>query len=82
MFYPKSAIIIVMYTISVQYVHYVHSEQPPIVRTMYTCDEPLLLECQEGEKINLVRANYGRFSVSVCNPLGFLSYLKMPIFFR
>ncbi len=73
MFYSKSAIIIVMYTISVQYVH---SEQPPIVRTMYTCDEPLLLECQEGEKINLVRANYGRFSVSVCNPLGFLSYLK------
>ena len=72
MFYSKSAIIIILYTISVQFVRYVHSEHPPIVRTMYTCDAPLLLECQEGEKINLVRANYGRFSVSVCNPLGFL----------
>ena len=55
----------------------VHSETP--VRTLYTCDEPLLLECQEGEKIELVRANYGRFSVSVCNPLGsILKYIFLP----
>ena len=28
------------------------------------------IECGEGTAINLVRANYGRFSISICNAEG------------
>ena len=28
------------------------------------------IECEAGEEINLVRANYGRFSISICNKEG------------
>ena len=30
----------------------------------------LELECEQGSLINLVRANYGRFSISICNGEG------------
>lgn len=30
----------------------------------------LELACPEGSKINLIRANFGRFSISMCNPQG------------
>ena len=40
-------------------------------RTKYGCEGSLLeLECEEGAVINLVRANYGRFSISICNGEG------------
>ena len=40
-------------------------------RTKYGCEgSSLEIECEEGEQINLVRANYGRFSISICNKEG------------
>jgi len=40
-------------------------------RTKYGCEGSMLdIECEEGTMINLVRANYGRFSISICNGEG------------
>ena len=40
-------------------------------RTKYGCEgSSLEIECEEGQQINLVRANYGRFSISICNKEG------------
>ena len=40
-------------------------------RTKYGCEgSSLELECEEGAVISLVRANYGRFSISICNGEG------------
>jgi hypothetical protein len=39
--------------------------------TKYGCEGTVLdIECEEGRVISLVRANYGRLSISVCNELG------------
>ena len=40
-------------------------------RTKYGCEGTTLkIECEEGTVINLVRANFGRFSISICNDEG------------
>lgn len=40
-------------------------------QTKYGCQgSTLKIECEEGELINLVRANFGRFSISICNEEG------------
>lgn len=40
-------------------------------RTLYACEEKQLeIECQLGESIQLIRANYGRFSIQICNENG------------
>lgn len=40
-------------------------------RTKYGCEGSTLdIECEEGTVINLVRANFGRFSISICNEGG------------
>ncbi|XKL59203.1 hypothetical protein PGB90_000219 [Kerria lacca] len=39
--------------------------------TAYVCDgKNLKIECKEGYVINLIRANYGRYSITVCNDNG------------
>lgn len=39
--------------------------------TAYACDGKMLkIECKEGYVINLIRANYGRYSITVCNDHG------------
>ncbi|XP_034936070.1 latrophilin Cirl-like isoform X1 [Chelonus insularis] len=39
--------------------------------TAYECEgKTLRLECGEGELIHLIRANYGRFSITICNEHG------------
>ncbi|KAK0161858.1 hypothetical protein PV327_008263 [Microctonus hyperodae] len=39
--------------------------------TAYECEgKTLKIECREGELINLIRANYGRFSITICNEHG------------
>lgn len=38
---------------------------------MYACEgNSLEIQCDEGTHINLIRANFGRFSISVCNEQG------------
>ena len=38
-------------------------------RTLFGCEGSLVnISCAYGHHISIVRANYGRFSVSVCNP--------------
>lgn len=40
-------------------------------KTKYGCEGTTLqISCEEGTVINLVRANYGRFSISICNEEG------------
>lgn len=40
-------------------------------KTNWACEgNTLKLECEEGQLIHLVRANYGRFSLSICNDGG------------
>jgi hypothetical protein len=40
-------------------------------RTLYACEgSSLEIACEEGSHINLIRANFGRFSISVCNEHG------------
>lgn len=44
-------------------------------RTSYACEEKeLQIECQPGESIHLIRANYGRFSIQLCNENGQLDW--------
>ncbi|KAK7586193.1 hypothetical protein V9T40_004069 [Parthenolecanium corni] len=39
--------------------------------TTYACDEKMLkIECNENHVINIIRANYGRYSIAVCNDNG------------
>ncbi|CAG0888741.1 unnamed protein product [Darwinula stevensoni] len=43
----------------------------PEYRTAYACEgSTLSLECEAGHVIHLIRANYGRFSIAVCNDHG------------
>lgn len=40
-------------------------------RTKYGCENTTLeILCEKGTLINLVRANFGRFSISICNDVG------------
>lgn len=42
-----------------------------IERTTYACEYGMLtLECPAGSVIRIARANYGRFSLKLCNPQG------------
>lgn len=44
-------------------------------KTLYACEEKMLqIECQPGESIQLIRANYGRFSIGICNDHGQLDW--------
>lgn len=39
--------------------------------TAYACEGKILrIECGEGKLIHLIRANYGRFSITICNEHG------------
>lgn len=55
-------------------------------KTMYACeDRQLVMDCDFGSKINLIRANYGRFSITQCNEQGQLDLstdCMSPITFR
>ncbi|KAJ9585473.1 hypothetical protein L9F63_002738, partial [Diploptera punctata] len=43
----------------------------PRYDTAYACEgKTLKIECKEGELIHLIRANYGRFSITICNDHG------------
>lgn len=51
--------------------HYVFVSENPRYETAYACENKLLkIECREGEVIKLIRANYGRFSITICNDQG------------
>jgi adhesion G protein-coupled receptor L1 len=46
-------------------------EFPASIRTGYTCEgEELEVSCGPGELIQIIRANYGRFSIAICNEEG------------
>ena len=55
-------------------------------KTMYACeDRQLTMDCDYGSKINLIRANFGRFSITQCNEQGQLDLstdCMSPITFR
>lgn len=63
-----------------------NSNSKPRYRTMYACeDRQLTIDCDYGMKINLIRANYGRFSITQCNEQGQLDLstdCMSPITFR
>lgn len=43
----------------------------PKYETAYACEgKTLTIECLPGDLINLIRANYGRFSIAICNDHG------------
>ncbi|GLV46319.1 Calcium-independent receptor for alpha-latrotoxin [Carabus blaptoides fortunei] len=45
--------------------------ETPRYETAYACEgKTLKIECKEGELIRLIRANYGRFSITICNDHG------------
>ncbi|XP_023232841.1 latrophilin Cirl-like isoform X3 [Centruroides sculpturatus] len=47
----------------------------PKYMTAYACEgSKLHIKCDEGQLINLIRANYGRFSISICNEHGNLDW--------
>lgn len=54
--------------------------------TMFACeDRQLIMDCEFGSKINLIRANFGRFSLTRCNEQGQLDLsidCMSPITFR
>jgi len=52
-------------------------------QSTYACEKDQLdLRCEENEVIHLVRANYGRFSISICNEGGRLDYATNCMSFR
>ncbi|KAF2367659.1 D-galactoside/L-rhamnose binding SUEL lectin domain [Trinorchestia longiramus] len=43
----------------------------PRYRTTFACEGSTLnMDCEPGHVINLIRANYGRFSITICNEHG------------
>lgn len=51
------------------------SAQPMHYQTTYACEgNQLDFGCQDGKTIHLVRAIYGRFSLSICNEQGYSNY--------
>lgn len=45
--------------------------EQPRYDTAYACEgKTLKIECKDGELIHLIRANYGRFSITICNDHG------------
>ena len=55
---------------SYYFLFYFFSEQTRY-RTTYACEGSTLnMECDPGHVINLIRANYGRFSITICNEHG------------
>ncbi|RZF42376.1 hypothetical protein LSTR_LSTR004184, partial [Laodelphax striatellus] len=45
--------------------------EQPLYDTAYACEgKTLKIECKSGELIHLIRANYGRFSITICNDHG------------
>ncbi|KAK7099782.1 latrophilin-like protein 1 isoform X2 [Littorina saxatilis] len=47
-------------------------------RTTYACENGMLiLDCPQGHVIRIVRANYGRFTLSMCNPRGITSNMNL-----
>ncbi|XP_058823552.1 latrophilin Cirl [Topomyia yanbarensis] len=43
----------------------------PKYETAYACEgKTLMIECENGDLISLIRANYGRFSITICNDHG------------
>ncbi|XP_077288150.1 latrophilin Cirl-like [Arctopsyche grandis] len=47
------------------------SAELPRYETAYACEgKTLKIECKDGEVIQLIRANYGRFSITICNDHG------------
>ncbi|GAB6032764.1 hypothetical protein CHUAL_011631 [Chamberlinius hualienensis] len=52
-------------------VYGVSSLERPHYRTAYACEGSLLqISCDNGQLIHLIRANYGRFSITICNDHG------------
>jgi len=52
-------------------------------KTTYACEgNKMELNCDEGKLIHLVRANYGRFSLSICNENGHSNYSVQCASFR
>ncbi|EEC02252.1 G-protein coupled receptor protein, putative [Ixodes scapularis] len=48
---------------------------PPRYRTAYACEgSQLHIACDDGHLVQLIRANYGRFSISICNEHGTLDW--------
>lgn len=46
-------------------------EKAQVYETAYACEGKVLaIDCALGESINLIRANYGRFSITICNEHG------------
>ena len=44
-------------------------------KTAYRCEgEDLRISCDPGETIQVVRANYGRFSIAICNKNGYTDW--------
>ncbi|XP_014249876.1 latrophilin Cirl-like isoform X3 [Cimex lectularius] len=47
------------------------NQEQPRYDTAYACEgKTLRIDCKDGELINLIRANYGRFSITICNDHG------------
>ncbi|XP_071438988.1 latrophilin Cirl isoform X2 [Hetaerina americana] len=66
----KAILVAVMLTAVVAVVSGRSLEQPRYA-TAYACEgSTLSIDCREGELIHLIRANYGRFSITICNEHG------------
>lgn len=51
--------------------HYFNLFPEPRYETAYACEgKTLKIGCGEGSVIHLIRANYGRFSITICNDHG------------
>lgn len=50
-------------------------ESGDIRKSAYVCEDGALeLSCNAGKHIDVLRANFGRFSIALCNPSGFLDW--------
>jgi len=63
--------LVTLSTLTILFASLPHQCQGSERLTKYGCEGTTLkIECQKGTAINLVRANYGRFSISICNAAG------------
>lgn len=67
---PEAVSAVVMMTTE-ETVTGVSSKDDVVYQTVYACqDEILKISCLTGYSIKIVRANYGRFSIAICNDGG------------
>lgn len=70
-FYIKNSWIAVYYNEVCLFTGVINKRKPDNKTVAYACEgSTMFLSCRQGEIIRIIRANYGRFIITICNRQG------------